>query len=64
MDLVDQKQARYISLIIGGIAALSGIVAVFAYLDNKKHQNIKSEILNLDKQIKELELYHKKNGKS
>jgi|APFre7841882793_1041355.scaffolds.fasta_scaffold00126_3 hypothetical protein len=61
---INDKQNRHITLIIGGIAALGGIVALLGYLNSRKHTKIKEEIALLDRTIKELELHDKLNGKN
>lgn len=57
MTKVDFKQNHKIQLMFMGLTALSGIVAFFVYFDNKRDAKIKQEILELDKNIKELQLY-------
>lgn len=61
MQNIDAKQGKSIGYLIAGITALTGIVGVLAYLENKKHNKINDEVLSLDKQIKTLELEIKKN---
>jgi hypothetical protein len=39
--------------IVSGVSALLGI---FIYFDNKKHRKLQSEILEIDKEIKEIQL--------
>jgi hypothetical protein len=60
---INDKQNRYITLIIGGVAALGGVVALLGYLHSRKHTKIKEEIALLDRTIKQLELNEKLNGK-
>ena len=59
---INDKQNRHITLIIGGLAALGGVVALLGYINSRKHNKIKEEIALLDKAIKELELHEKLNG--
>ena len=59
---INDKQNRYITLVIGGLAALGGITAFIGYMNSRKHTKIKEEIALLDKTIKELELRDKMNG--
>ena len=40
--------------------ALGGIVALLAYLDNRKTAKVKKELMALEKQIKEHQLSHEK----
>lgn len=61
---IDIKQTKAIEWIIGGLAALGGLTAFIVYLENKKHKKLELEILNLDKSIKELQLYKMKNEPS
>lgn len=43
------------------IGAFGGIAAFLTYLQNRKGEKLKSDVLMLDKQIKQLELTSKKN---
>jgi len=61
MQDIDVKQGKSITYMVVIITALTGIVGVLAYLENKKHNKINDEVLSLDKQIKTLELALKKN---
>lgn len=61
IDIVQGKQIRFI---LTALFALGGLSAFLVYLDNKKHSKLKTEVMNLEKQIKELELERMKNGKS
>ena len=60
---IDLLQEGKIKWLIGGFAALGGIVAVLVYLDQKKHNDVEKEIFALDKEIKLLQLQKLKNGK-
>ena len=62
MQLIDVKQNHKITLIIGALAALGGVTAFLVYLENKNNRSIQNEILSLDKEIKELQLYRLKNN--
>ena len=42
------------------LAAAGGAVAVLSYIDNRKSKALSDKILHLDKEIKELDLVHKK----
>jgi hypothetical protein len=59
---INDKQNKYITLIIGGLTALGGITAFIGYMHSRKHSKIKEEVALLDKAIKELELRDKMNG--
>ncbi len=41
--------------------ALGGVVALLAYLDQRKATKLKEEVLKLDQKIKEHELQHSKS---
>lgn len=53
---IDIKQGKAISYLVAISIILSGVVGVLAYLQSKKHSKINEEVLNLDKEIKVLEL--------
>lgn len=59
---IDQVQNRKITLIMVGLAALGGLTAFLIYLDKKRNRAIQDEILQLDKNIKELQLQKLKKG--
>jgi uncharacterized membrane protein YciS (DUF1049 family) len=61
IDIVQSKQIKFI---LAALFALGGLSAFLVYLDNKKHSKLRSEVMDLEKQIKELELQKLKNGKS
>jgi len=56
---MDASTHRSVSLAIASVAALGGIIAVIGYFDRKKHEELKGEIMELDKNIKLLDLDHK-----
>lgn len=58
---IDVKQGKAINYIVAFVTILTGVVGVMAYLEAKKHSKINDEVLNLDKQIKVLELAIKTN---
>jgi hypothetical protein len=60
IDLLQEKKIKWL---FAGLAALGGIVGLFLFLDQKKHNKVEREIFELDKQIKLLELEKLKNGK-
>lgn len=64
MEALDLLQERKITWLVIGFAALSGVVGLLVYLDQKKHNTVKEEILSLDKEIKTLQLERLKNGKA
>lgn len=47
---------RFATVTIGAIAALSGIVALFAYVENRRDKGIKSDLLRMEHELKELEI--------
>lgn len=59
---VDILQERKISFLIGALTAVGGLVALFAYLNQKKHNAVERELFALDKQIKLLQLKKMQNG--
>lgn len=61
---IDASQNRTISILIGAVSALGGIALFMGYLHDRKHSKLREEILLLDKEIKQIELERKKNGKS
>ena len=61
---VDIAQNKQIRLLMTAFLGLGGLSAFLVYLDNKKHERLKSEIMNLEKEIKGLQLERLKNGKS
>lgn len=60
---IDSVQNRTINLLIAAVSALGGIALFMGYLHQRKHSKLQQEVLELDKQIKEIELARKKNGK-
>jgi len=67
MNLTDKNQDYNIIVIASAITILTGFVGVLAYFQSKKHHKINQEVLNLEKEIKILELAQKtkeakKNG--
>jgi hypothetical protein len=63
MDKVDLLQNNRINLAIALITGIGAITGVLLYLEQKKHSTIQKEIMDLDKNIKELQLRQLKNGK-
>lgn len=64
MEAIDIIQKKKITWLVVGFAALSGIVGLLVYLDQKKHNTVQRDILALDKEIKTLQLERLKNGKA
>jgi Tfp pilus assembly protein PilN len=64
MQPLDLLQERKITWLVIGFAALSGVVGILVYLDQKKHNTVQRDILALDKEIKTLQLAKLKNGKA
>ena len=60
---VDSKQEKRLNLLFGLIAALSGIAAIMIYIDNRRHSKQQEEILELDRELKALQIAKIKNGK-
>jgi cell division protein FtsL len=44
------------------VIALGALSAFLVWLDNKKHHRVKGEIMDLERQIKQLQLEKMKNG--
>lgn len=61
LDLLQEKKIKWL---IVGLGALSAVVAVLVYLDQRKHNGVKEELMSLDKEIKMLQLERLKNGKA
>jgi uncharacterized protein YjfI (DUF2170 family) len=59
---VNSKQEKRLNLLFGLIAALSGIAAIMIYVDNRRHSKQQEEILELDRELKELQIRKIKNG--
>ena len=51
---------KRVVIILSMLAAAGGAVAVLSYIDNRKSKALSDKILHLDKEIKELDLVHKK----
>ena len=64
MNKVDILQNNKINLAIALITGIGAITGILLYLEQKKHSAIQKEIMDLDKNIKELQLRQLKNGKS
>jgi hypothetical protein len=62
MNPLDLLQDRKINWLIAGFAILGSIVAVVAYIDQKKHNDLQKEVFELDKELKRLQLEKIKNG--
>jgi uncharacterized protein YjfI (DUF2170 family) len=61
---IDGKQEKRLNFLFGLIAALSGIAAIMIYVDNRRHSKVQEEILDLDKELKLLQIREIKNGNS
>jgi hypothetical protein len=59
VDLLQEKKIRFL---IGALTAVGGLVALFAFLNQRKHNAVERELFALDKQIKLLQLKKMKNG--
>lgn len=57
---MDASTHRKITTVIAAVAALGALGALFAYFENKQHKAMQMELMSIDKQIKELDLHHKK----
>ena len=61
---IDGKQEKRLNFLFGLIAALSGIAAIMIFVDNRRHSKVQEEILDLDKELKLLQIREIKNGNS
>lgn len=61
LDLLQAKQIRGLIIAFG---ALSAVVAVLVYMDQRKHNRVQQDILSLDKEIKLLQLARLQNGQN
>jgi len=62
MNAFDLLQEKKIGWLIGAFAVLGTVVAVVAYIDQKKHNELQKEVIELDKELKRLQLEKIKNG--
>ena len=62
MNPLDLLQDKKINWLIASFAILGSIVAVVAYIDQKKHNDLQKEVIELDKELKRLQLEKIKNG--
>jgi len=62
MNTFDLLQEKKIGWLMGAFAVLGTVVAVIAYIDQKKHNKLQKEVIELDKEIKRLQLDKLKNG--
>jgi hypothetical protein len=62
MNAFDLLQEKKIGWLIASLAVLGTIVAAIAYIDQKKHHQLQKEVIELDKEIKSLQLNKLKNG--
>ena len=62
MNTFDLLQEKKIGWLIGALALLGTVVAVIAYIDQKKHNQLQKEVIALDKELKSLQLEKIKNG--
>jgi uncharacterized membrane protein (DUF106 family) len=64
MNAFDLLQEKKIGWLIGAFAVLGTVVAAIAYIDQKKHNQLQKEVIELDKEIKKLQLNKLKNGEN
>jgi hypothetical protein len=64
MNAFDLLQEKKIGWLIGAFAVLGTVVAAIAYIDQKKHNQLQKEVIELDKEIKRLQLNKLKNGEN
>lgn len=56
MKLIDKVQEKNIRLLFGAVAFLGGVTALLLYFQRRKFAGEQKELLNLEKEIKTLEL--------
>jgi uncharacterized membrane protein (DUF106 family) len=62
MNAFDLLQEKKIGWLIAAFAVLGTVVAAIAYIDQKKHNELQKEVIELDKELKRLQLEKIKNG--
>jgi hypothetical protein len=62
MNTFDLLQEKKIGWLMAGFAVLGSVVALAAYMNQKKHNQVEKELFELDKEIKRLQLEKLKNG--
>jgi hypothetical protein len=62
MNTFDLLQEKKIGWLMAGFAVLGSVVALAAYMNQKKHNQVEKELFELDKEIKRLQLLKLKNG--
>lgn len=62
MNTFDLLQEKKIGWLMGAFAVLGSIVALAAYINQKKHNQVEKELFEMDKEIKRLQLEKMKNG--
>ena len=62
MNAFDILQEKKIGWLMGAFAVLGSVVALAAYLNQKKHNQVERELFEMDKEIKRLQLEKMKNG--
>ncbi len=63
MNTFDLLQEKKIGWLITAFAVLGTVVGVIAYMDQKQHNSLQKELIDLDKEIKRIQLDKLKNGK-
>ena len=61
---MDDNTHKIITVVLGTGAVISAFIAVMTYLDNKKIRGVKAETLQLDHDLKLLQLERAKGGDS
>ena len=62
MNTFDLLQEKKIGWLMGAFAVLGSIVALAAYINQKKHNQVERELFEMDKEIKRLQLEKMKDG--
>ena len=63
MNTFDLLQEKKIGWLITAFAVLGTVVGVIAYMDQKQHNRLQKELIDLDKEIKKIQLDKLKIGK-
>jgi hypothetical protein len=60
MKIIDVNQNRALGVMVAVVTIITAFIGTLAYVENKRHNKINDEVLNLDREIKRLELAKKK----
>lgn len=63
MNKVDIVQNHKITILVAVVTGLSALTGIMLYFEKRRHNKVQSEIDELDKNIKQLQLERLKKGK-